>query len=199
MSSVWAPVVAALGASLLTGLSTWTAASWVQRRVDRRAAQERRRESYLETLRTSSRLVGFAQELRLMLLSRTGISESIGVLLRLRRPLDTEALRDRYGIELTRILDAQAALATAGSQPAIAAGDRVAEAAINYLKASGAMTPAQRRWLHLRGWKPTDEQDGALQERLKELFTARDAFVHVLRRELNEAPVELGTSIDESP
>lgn len=131
-----------------------------------------------------------------MLLSRTGISESIGVLLRIRRPLDTEALRDRYGTELTKILDAQAALATAGSQPAIDAGDRVAEAAINYLKASGAMTPSQQRWVHLRGWKPTAQQDRELQERLQELFTARAAFVHVLRSESNEEPIELGTSGD---
>ena len=35
--TIWAPVVAAIGASLLTGLFTWGASWWVERRRDRLA------------------------------------------------------------------------------------------------------------------------------------------------------------------
>ena len=197
VSSAWAPVVAALGASILTGFFTWGFSASGQRRADRRDAERRQGEGYLPILLASNRLVAFGQVLRVMLSARTGVAEGLGVLLRLRKPIDTQDLMGRFATELTAILDAQAALQTVGTQAAVDAGERVVLVATEYLTACGEMTSSQRRWLEIRGWKPTRLQQENLEQKLRELFRARAAFIHVVRRDLDRGPVLLGIDQDE--
>ena len=95
---------------------------------------------------------------------------------------------------MTKLLDAQDALSTVGSQKAIQLGERIALGASEYLAACGEMTPHQRRWLELLAWKPTDAQARHLDGKLRELARMRAAFVGVVREELGHTPVRL--SID---
>ena len=194
VSSSWAPVVAALGAAALTGFFTWRAAAWAQLRAEERESKRHRREGYLALLNASNLLIALGQGNRALLQARTGVAEGIGILLRMRKPLDVQELMRDYAAALRAILDAQDSLSAVGSQAAVRAGEQVAWAAAEYLGACVGTTPNQKRWLELRGWKPTKRQEQELEKRLRELAQARAAFVHRIREDLGEKPIVL--SID---
>jgi len=199
VSSSWAPVVAALGAAFLTGFFTWGAAAWAQRRADKRESLRHRREGYQPLLNASNLLISLGFGSRVLLQARTGVAEGIGLLLRIRRPVDSQELQQQYAAALTAILDAQDALSTVGSQAAVETGEQVAMAAANYLSACADMTSNQKRWLALQGWKPTKRQEQELEKRLRELSQARAAFVHRIREDLGEQPIVLSIDRNEAP
>ena len=192
MSSSWAPVVAALGASALTGLFTLGVAAWIQARSSRTIALGDRREAYLGLLHAVSRLTAVGLTVRVTLQHRVGVAESAGVLMGLRRAVDLDEVQQRFERELVSILDAEARLWTVGSQPAIDASETVAIAATAYLEASGSMSVRQRRWIGIDGWRPSAEQEQALEKINAELMAARVEFVRVVRKEIGEVPVTLG-------
>ena len=191
MSDVWAPVIAALGASGLTGLFGWGVSAWNLRRMGRSAKTDACRRSYLALLESSSRLIAMGQNTNVTLKHRTGVGEALGVFVGLRKPIDLQTVQDRFGQELTSIIDSLTLVWTVGSQDGIDAGDKLAVAASDYLAASGAMTPWQLKWISLTGWNPTRAQTKELDRKLRELMESRAAFVQVVRREFREVPVTL--------
>ncbi len=85
---VWAPVIAALGASLLTILGTVGIERLRQRRAGRDAQRREKDAAYQEVLSRSLAFANRSRALGDMMRIRSGIAEGLGVTLGQRRPAD---------------------------------------------------------------------------------------------------------------
>jgi integral membrane sensor domain MASE1 len=85
--SIWAPVVAALGASFLTGLLGFGTICWQQRR-DRADAFARKRDAFGLLIAHSLNFTIRPQAMRNTMRARSEFSERLELAMRLRRPLD---------------------------------------------------------------------------------------------------------------
>lgn len=131
------------------------------------------------------------QALKLTLQTRGDLNDALGLLTRTRAPLDEAALVHEYQSALVRLLDAQATLASLGSQAAIDAGRAICIAGTEYLKKSIARTGIQRLLHLLRGWHPTARQEQNAREALETLVEAQAKFIAVMRDEMGAAQVQL--------
>lgn len=184
--SLWVPVVAALGASVLTSLAT-LALEW-RRRVDARRSQTRqvRLSAYIDLIQAANGVLMTGVSTRALLQSRSGLASSLSEALRLRRPIDDGQLVWRMKDELQPILDAQAAVLTCGTPAAAAASRDVVDTAIAYVNTATAMTERQRLLMGIIKWRPDERQEKAAQTRLDEVGGAVRAFVAIARRDLGE-------------
>lgn len=195
--SLWVPVVAALGASLLTSLGAWGLEALRQRDARAGRAGDLRHAAYVAFAQSANGMLMTGQMLRALLQLRSGLASSMAEALRLRRPIDPVELLWRMKGELQPILDAQSALLACGTPAAAAASRVVAEAAASYLRAATAMTGRQRRWLGLVKLQPNAEQEQEASTRLTEVGDAVRAFLAVVRDDLGQDA--LPTIIEASP
>lgn len=184
--SIWVPVIAALGASLLTSLSAALLDALRRRAEARGSALLARRAAYLALIESANGILMLGQTLRAVLSVQSGIGASLAEALRIRRPVDVYELAWRMAEHVKPILDAQAGVLACGSPKAVEASKEVTDAAVGYLQAATAMTPTQGRWRGILPWRPSREQTAELEELLGRTSKAVEALVTAMRKELGE-------------
>lgn len=184
--SLWVPVVAALGASLLTTFGALALEAQRQRVGARAASDQRRRAAYAALIQAAHGTLTASQVLRSVLKVQSGLDDSISLLMRLRKPVNPFDLAWRLADELTPLLNAQAGVLSCGSPRAAFAAKDVVSSASEYLQAATVMTKKQRALIGVISWKPTAEQDKVFGERLASVDVAIQSFITVMREELGE-------------
>lgn len=187
--SLWIPVVAALGASILTSFGTLMLDLLRRRNDARSTARASRRNAYEELIVAANGVLVAGQVLRALRRVQTGFAATVAELIRLRRPADPGEVGWRVASELRPLLDAQVRVLACGTPAAVAAASNVANTVNDYLAAAVAMTPAQRLLMGLAPWRPTREQDEILATRLADAGRAIGTFKDLMRSELGEEPL----------
>ena len=196
-ANVWAPVAAALGASGLTLLGTWG----LQRRRDRREAAagvaERRRAAYVALLGASLRLVFETSALRANAELRSGFTESLDVVTRIRKAPDLFDVSDRLLAHLGPLVDAAGQLMIVGGPQAVDIANRMVAVA-GALVGIPVGPQGQGKFAALiRGVRATDEQVKAYSEHVFRLGELRRALAALARREAGIEDVDLLSGVDE--
>lgn len=189
--SVWVPVVAALGASLLTFLGSWVLEGQRRRGESGQSRLDSRRDAYVQLLTAANGVLLLGQGVRSILMADSGLGASLAELARLRRATDVRELVFSITAEVRPLLDARARVLTCGTVAAAEAASKVAVAATDYLAVAGEMSTAQRALHGVLPWRPNAKQEQALQLRLDAVGEAVAAFVAVVRRETGEGALPL--------
>jgi len=130
-ANIWAPVVAALGASLLTAYGTYGIDRLREGRQAKAAATATRRSAYARLLNSSSDLILSSDALRVAAEFRSGFGEGLDVATRLRKPVEPLEIADRLHARLSAVLDAVHDVWLSGSPEAIVLANQLsAEAAV---------------------------------------------------------------------
>lgn len=194
LDPVWAPVIAALGASFLTVLGTWGLNQFQHRQAKREAERQEQHAAYQLVLNRSMTFAFRARTLGDAMRFRSGLNESLSVLLRLRRTLDSLELYDWIDRDLRPLGDAWLRVWVVGTQQAIDAADRVMIACEEVM---GAATARPNRGLIGRAYRAlagevwTKEQLANFDSALERLAEERVAFVKIMREEMGKEAVEL--------
>lgn len=191
--SLWVPVVAALGAALLSTLGTLGLEALRNQATSRSEAVKARRIAYVAFIEAANGMLMLGQTLRSLLRAQTGLAASFAALLRLRQPVDPSELTWRMADHNRPVLDGQAGILACGSPRAAIAASVVVSRASDYLQAATATTAAQRGLIGVVPWRPTREQDAELSARLDEAGRAVQAFLVVMREDLGEEALDLGS------
>jgi hypothetical protein len=191
--SLWVPVVAALGASLLTSLGSWGLENWRLWANDRRNAARDRRSAYVALVVAANGVLMLGQTLRALLKAQSGLTVSLAETLRLSHHMDFGALAWRMADEVRPVLSAQADVLSCGTPRAVVVATELVSAASAYLQAATAMTTTQRLSMGVVRWKPTRGQETELTSRLEAVREATVAFVAMMRDELGESPLSVGS------
>ncbi|WP_147437484.1 hypothetical protein [Micromonospora musae] len=189
-SEIWAPVVAAIGASLLTGLATF-GVLWVQRRWSARdAAQQERIAAYQDLLARTMTLALRADTVRQTMRFRSGLAEGLSITLRQRRPLDSFELHDWLSEDWRPVSDAWSQVHVVGSQQAIDVADRLLDACGDLLAAATAFDQSRNSFMRVvRGEAPSDEQAEPYQAALRRMAGERVALARLARDEAGNEKV----------
>jgi hypothetical protein len=200
MTSAWAVVAAALGASFLTSLGS-LGVVWYQERRRSRASDQAALHSAVLELLTRSTAVGLrAQALQDTIRSRSGLGEGLDVALRYRKPFDPMELHDWQALDLVPLNAALNEIWTRGDRDGIRlAGDLVGKCA-NLLRESTARAPARTalKWLHkaVFGERWTPEMLAAQQRALDDMLAARRRLADYARAALKMDTVDLFTQVE---
>jgi hypothetical protein len=119
MSDTWAVVVAALGASLLTAVSTFGIEAWRDRLARSRGDKERLREACAQLNSHAIAYIHLIHGLQLTAVYRAGLGEGLAVATHQRKPIDAMELTDRLPTELRPMLEAQAVIQLLGDEEVI--------------------------------------------------------------------------------
>lgn len=190
MAPEWTALLSALVASILTGAFSLAHSSLTFRRQARQQEARDISAASVAVLYASNSLVGLAQGLQTILRTRGTVGELLGLLLRVRLPLDEMALLRSYQDALTQVLNAQNSLACVGPRAAVAAGEAVCVAGAEYLQTCLRRTGVQRALHPLRAWRPTREQEQAAEAGLRSLMSAQADLLRVLRDKGGLEPIE---------
>lgn len=194
MSSIWAPVVAALGTGLLGFGGIW----YQQHRRDKAEALARKVAAYHQL---STHSLGFMMRvttLRQTVQVRSGLSEGINVVMRIRPPLDTLELHDWIAQDFVPVGQAWSMIQMSGSLEAVRAATTVFDACGELMQVATQLGEANGKLASaFKGVAWTDEQQTALKKATERFGRARLDFISLVRKELEaEAvsfPVELTT------
>jgi hypothetical protein len=182
--SIWAPVVAALGASGLTGALGFGTLWWQQRHAELAASSAKRIAAYEQLIAHSLSFSIRASTLRTAMQMRSGIGEGIDVATRLRRPLDPFEFHDWFAQGFTPINDAWSAIQILGSPRAVEAATSVVDACADLVGVATEPGSARGKLgTTLRGQAWTPGQQELFERATTHLIQAREAFVAVARWE----------------
>ncbi|MDM8083322.1 hypothetical protein QUV83_00900 [Cellulomonas cellasea] len=184
--SLWVPVVAALGASLLTTLGAWGLETQRRRAAARSQSVEVRRAAYVAFVEAAHGVLMLGQTLRALLQVQSGFAVSAAELLRIRRPLDPHEIAWRMSDQVRPVLDAQAGVIACGTPEAARATREVVTTASAYLQAATAMTGTQRRLSGVVPWRATAGQEAELAAHLDRAGQAVRVFTTIMRVDLGE-------------
>lgn len=191
-TDVWAPVIAAIGASLITGVATFGVAIWQLRRSRREQLQTERRRAYSALLAVSGLIIHSAWMLRLMINFRSGASEALDIAFRLRHPIDPLEVDERLRKDLVPLYRAWSDVWTVGSTESIPLANQVVDLAGHVIGLAterdenrGPLTRA------VLGEKWTEEKYNVWLEATESLSKARRDLARLARDELGIEPVDL--------
>jgi hypothetical protein len=130
MSAIWAPVIAALGASLLTGFFTFGLEWWREWKAAKSALAERRSRAYSKLLVESTSILQLVSNMHIAMEARSGLREGINVMTGKLKPLDPLEFARWLGAESQPLFEAWSEVWAVGTKEAIAeANDLVAKCA----------------------------------------------------------------------
>ncbi len=192
-STIWAPVAAALGASLLTGLLLFGVEKWRAHLGENSAKQERRARAYASLLSASAViLISTAGGLRLARKTRTGVAEGVAVTTRMRKLMDPLEFTDWIRRDTMPLFEAWAEIWVIGTPNAVdAANDIVSRCAsiIGLASEQGSGRVGVARWL--LGEEPAADQVERFNAEVKLLALARKSLGDIARREAGAAGAHL--------
>jgi hypothetical protein len=179
---LWAPVLAALGASALTlGGAFWLEA---RRRVHAgRAAQQDALRAAVSVMLTESLLMTtLAGSLRLTMQVRSGLAEGLDVLRRGRKPVDPLELHDRMAAALKPIAEAQSVIWVRGRQDHAEAANSLLLRCMDLID-EGTTEGAARSPMEttVRGQEWTEVQQAQLIEKVAAVGIARAHLAELAR------------------
>jgi len=192
VNAVWVPVVAALGASLLTAVAVFGVEVLRQHNASEEQHRQERRDAYSKFLTASAQFITLASELDTI----RRLAASLRPQVRIDDPLEWIHRVNRESLQ-PLLIDAWSAVWLAGSSQAIAAANRVLEAtkpAMSTATAEGLAIP----WLLRRflGQPLTKEQEQSFRKALSRVGVLRKEFADVVRRELGEPVADLFGAVD---
>jgi hypothetical protein len=188
IQSVWAPVVAALGASALT-----TAGLLIRDWVVRRHRHVTERLAAYESLLASSMVVAqTAIALRLTVQIRSGLREGFDVALRHRRLLEPLDLADRLTRDLQPLFTAWTAVWAKGSEEAIPLANDLVDRCVDLIRVATEQGRGGTRVIRfVRGERWSADQEDAFREAHRALGESRRKLAEVLRQEGGEKAASL--------
>lgn len=191
-ADVWAPVIAALGASFLTLLGSFGLFQWQRWRDNRASTRTNKEIAYHELHARTYSFVRRAGTLGLAKQFRSGIAEIVSVSLGQRKPLDVFQLHEWLEADFRPIAEAYSKVCLVGSQEAIDIANNILTACGKLINAATATDPHQGPLLRLmKGECPTLEQVQAFEAAQKGVFIALEVLVTIARREIGTALVAL--------
>lgn len=191
-SQVWAPVVAALGASVLTALAALGIAAWQARRASRNDLLASRRSAYARLLSVTGIIVHSAWMLRVTQDIRSGLGEGIDVAFRLRKPIDPIEFDTWMRRDLEPLYGAWSDVWTVGSEEAISIGNQVVELAGEVLGSATRKGEARGQvatWALGEKW--TAQQFDEWFDIVRDLGVARRLLATLARQEIGVDIAEL--------
>lgn len=201
MTSAWAVVAAALGASALTGLFTsgLTVFSW--RRDRRQAVSAARYEAYVALAHAAGGITLFAQTLGFTIPVRSGLVEGLNVTFGMRDPIEPLELGDRFERAAGPLMDASAQVWVHGTQRAIDAANTLVNLTAGFMSAAVQSDMSEKRAgarvaTLVRGARRTEDQERVFNAALKDFMAARAGFLGVVRDEFGEGSVVFGFGED---
>ena len=141
MSNTWAVVVAALGAALLSTGGAFALDAYRAHRRDKDARAEELKAACLQIISGAQRLLFKAAAMHIGIEIRSGLRESLDVLLHLKKPFDVFEFNDYLMVEQGRILDAQASIWLTGDEALITGAGDVVAAVSKLIVAATALPP----------------------------------------------------------
>jgi len=192
MSDIWAPVIAAIGASFLTGIVAF-GLDWRQaRRSSRDALAARRQAAYGSMLAVSGLLGHTAGTLRITMEIRSGLKEGLDVVTRLRTPLEPVGVMELLRRDLEPLYRAWSELWVVGTREAVQVSNAILDRGIRVVGTAtvpGETTNRLKRVVVGERWSQV-EVDAFLRE-IQRLAVVRKRLAEVARRELGVGSVEL--------
>jgi hypothetical protein len=183
-------VVAALGASALTGAFGFGAIWWQERKRIRTADLDEKGAAYRGLIARSFSFATRAQVLRTLMQTRSGLKEGLDVAMRIRRPLDPMELHDWIAQDFAALNDAWSAVEIVGSADAVRHSNILLDCCADLLTEATQIGEARGQIATgLKGVAWTTEQEQALIEARDKVFKARRAFIRVARMELGSEVV----------
>jgi hypothetical protein len=188
--SIWAPVVAALGAGLLTGGLGFGTIWWQQQKRDQGDAAAGKSDAYHQLISQSLSFMIRARALRNTMGSHSGLNERIDLALRLRRPIDPMELHDWLAQGYEPMNQAWSKVEVIGSPDAVDIATQLLDACADYVGMATELGTARGRVAtYLRGLEWTSEQEDALDATGRRVNEHRRAFIKVARKELGQEAV----------
>jgi hypothetical protein len=200
MSDLWVPVIAALGASALTGMVAFGLEWWRSKKADKSARAERRARAYSMLLAHSGVIIHIASGFHIAMEARSGLREGLNVTLGIQKPLDPLELTDRLHAVLQPLYEAWSEVWVVGSKEAIPeANDLIARcgAVMGAATQRGEAGPSLLRVIAGEKW--TQKQFDQWQEELRGLAEARRRLGIIARRETGVEVADLFASNESKP
>jgi hypothetical protein len=141
MSNTWAVVVAALGAALFSTGGAFLLDAHRARRRDKDAKADELKAACIQIISGAQRLLFKAAALHISMEVRSGLRESLDLVMHHRKPIDILELNDYLMVEQGRILDAQATIWLTGDEVLIKSAGDVLDAVGKLIVASTALPP----------------------------------------------------------
>lgn len=203
MTSAWAVVIAALGASLLTSLGSY----WVVRFQERRRSQASEFDALYRAVRellTRSMAIGLrAEAMRNAIKFRSGLMEGVDiVLLRLRKPVDALEIYDWQAPDLVPLNAALNEVWIRWDQEGIRLANNLVNKCMDLLGASVALAPAytlpQRLRKAVMGERWTPQLQQAHQRAQHDMLQARTRLAEYARATLKLDAADLAAQVEAS-
>jgi hypothetical protein len=192
VDEIWAPVIAGLGAALLTGRVAIVLDRRQAKRGERGGLSEKRRAAYHRLLVVTALLTHTAQTFRLASEFRSGMREGVNVAAGWWKPVDPLELGRDVAAELEPLYEAWFDVWLHGSANAVQASNRVVDLAAELVGFTGTRTPRPhgpvRRALLGDSWSEAEIE--AFDSKVRDLALSRKQFAEIARQELGMPPVE---------
>jgi hypothetical protein len=184
-NSLWIPVIAALGASLLTGIAGFGSEAIRDGRKHQREAERRRRDAYVEFLIAANGQIAMVSTIRELRKMGTGLKPTVTI-------DDPLAFLQQFNRESMVLFAAWTRVWLHGSQDAIIISNSFVDAVIPAAGAATAQGKARPMMLsRLLGEAWTKEQEKEFGDALRKLGLIRIEFAKAARKELRETDVEM--------
>ena len=190
--TIWAPVVAALGASLLTGFFGFGGIWWQQHQLNKAAETQEKSLVYHQLISRSLSFAFRATTLRNAMKIRSGLKEGVDVTFGYRKPSDPLELHDWLSSDFDPINEAWSKIQMIGTAESVDSATELLDACGDLIAI--ATTPGAGRGkvsTAFKGIAWTAEQEEALQAAIKRVTRCRESFIKIARRDLGNAFVIL--------
>jgi hypothetical protein len=188
-------VIAALGASALTGAASLGVVTLQERIRSRSADRDTLAAAVTAMLSRSMAVMWRAQAMGLQMRMRSGLSEGADVALRLRKPADALELNDWMAIDMAPLNEAWSVIWARGDQETVRLANALLDKCSVLLAAATATEPAGTATARLRRWaageKWTPELQAALDRAVKDVAHAREHLAQYARTLLKLRSVTL--------
>lgn len=185
MNNYWIPVIAALGASALTGLVTLGLDERRARRQRCEGLTDRRVHAYSRMISHAASFTLAAGAMHFTAQVRSGLTEALDIVLHHRKPVEPLDLHDWLMRELGPMLDAMAEIWVVGTPQAVVAANELMKKCNKVLELGTnrgeSGSPLMR---YLIGEKWTSAQMDSFQEAIDGMSEARKKLAEVARIEM---------------
>jgi hypothetical protein len=190
--TIWAPVIAALGASLLTGFFGFGGIWSQQHRLSKAAETQEKSLVYHQLISRSLSFAIRAATLRNVMKTRSGPKEGVDVTFGYRKPSDPLELHDWLSKDFDPINDAWYKIQIIGTAESVDSATELLDACGDFIgiaTTSGAGRGKVATAVKGIAW--TTEQEDALQAAIKRVTGCRESFIKIARKELGKDVVVL--------